>query len=140
VVGTSTDLSHVVFQDRLNLTPGATGGGQVAGASKVYEWAAGSLSQVDVPPTGTKFEYHDFVGSPHGTAVGDLWHAVSANGERVFFTADEQISGQGNETGQLYVRENPEQPPVEGSECAVPGDACTIDVSASQRTTCSAKL
>jgi len=131
--GATSDLSHVVFSDRAALTAGATGGGAVAGGgSKVYEWAAGKLSQVDVPPPGMEFENSDFLGGSHGSFRGDAWHAVSTNGERVFFTAGE--SGPDAELGQVYVRENPEQPPVEGSECAVPGDACTVEVSKSQKT------
>ena len=59
---------------------------------------------------------------------GNPWRAVSADGSRVFFTA-----GEGEPTalvGQVYVRENPTSP-VEG--CAVSGGACTVEVSASQR-------
>jgi hypothetical protein len=128
-VGVSTDLSRVVFEQGANLTANAEGNGE-----HVYDWTNGKLSLVDVPPPGTKFEHEDQAGAPGNTNLpedGDTWHAVSANGLRVFFTA-----GKGNDEseGQLYVRENPERPPVDGSECAVPGDACTVEVSASQRT------
>jgi hypothetical protein len=131
-VGVSTDLSHVVFQAHRDLTANATGS-----RFHAYEWVDGRLSQVDVPPPGTEFESDDLVGAPGGSYEvfkGDTQHAVSASGLRVFFTAGEARRGQG--AGQLYVRENPEQSPVGGSECAVAGDACTVEVSASQRTTC----
>jgi hypothetical protein len=128
--GISTDLSHVVFQQRANLTSNAEGT-----ATHVYEWAAGKLSQVDISPAGTQFKFADQVGAPgEFIPYGDQWHAVSANGLRVFFTADEPPS---EETGQLYVRENPEQEPSllnKNGECMEPAKACTVAVSASQKT------
>jgi hypothetical protein len=129
--GASTDLSHVVFQTTTDLTEGATGPGE-----HVYEWAAGKLSQVDVPPAGTEFKDSDDVGQSgdfNQAAGADTWHAVSANGLRVFFTAGE-IGG--HNLGQLYVRENPEQPqsPEVNGKCTVSADACTVEASASQRT------
>jgi len=137
VAGASADLSHVVFQSSANLTPGATGEEQEK--EHVYEWAAGKLSQIDVTPAGTSFEYADNVGSPgKGVVDQDAWHAVSANGLRVFFTGGEQGTEQ-NRLGQLYVRENPEQSPsrLNGKgECTEPAKACTVEVSASQRTDC----
>jgi hypothetical protein len=132
--GVSTDLSHVVFQAAENLTEGAKG---VAGTYyHVYEWVAGKLSQVDVSPAGVTFEGRGGVGAPGNGSrsyYGDLWHAVSANGLRIFFTAGEHNSSE----GQLYVRENPEQPQslFNGTdECSEPAKACTVEVSASQRT------
>jgi hypothetical protein len=51
-------------------------------------------------------------------------HAISADGSRVFFTAEE--------TGQLYLRENPLAPQsaISGGECTEPGKACTTRISA----------
>jgi hypothetical protein len=135
-VGASTDLSHVVFQQHFNLTPNAEGEHR----DHVYEWVAGKLSLVDVPPAGTKFEYGDVAGAPGNLYLpewGDTWHAVSANGLRVFFTAGESAHGAENE-GPLYVRENPEQEQSleENGKCTEPDKACTVEVSASQRTDC----
>jgi hypothetical protein len=129
--GASTDLSHVVFQQEASLCCGAS-----KSRLHIYEWVNGGLSQVDVPPSGGKFERNDTVGAEQikdDPEYGDVWHAVSEDGLRVFFTA---VEGPANARGksQLYVRMNPEQPPVGGSECAVTGDACTVEVSASQRT------
>ena len=137
----SADLSTVVFGEIGALTPGAP-----AGAHSVYAWEEGSgeLHLVNVPPEGKSFEHHAYgpagggsVGAPieKGEAVkgADVWHAVSANGSRVFFTAAEE-SDSAVALGQLYLRENPTRPPADGNDCAVPGDACTIEVSASQRT------
>jgi hypothetical protein len=101
VLGASTDLSHVVFQEETD--DKGQGGG-------VFEWADGKLSLVDVPPAGTKFEQQDTAGAPgnkHEPIYGDTWHAVSANGQRVFFTAGEGFGH--DQEGQLYVRENPER-------------------------------
>ena len=136
-IGASTDLSHVVFNEAAALTPGAPGGE----TENVYEWTQGSsvLHLVDVPPEGKSFAGTGggSVGAPgllKQPRYGDVWHAVSANGSRVFFTGAESSATTGTGLGQLYLRENPEQPPVDSSECSVPGAACTIEVSESQRT------
>jgi hypothetical protein len=139
--GASTDLSHVVFSQEAPLTPGApTNGSATANLENVYEWVQGSsvLHLVDVPPEGESFAGigGGSVGAPgnaNNPVNQDVWHAVSANGSRVFFTGAETSTTAETPLGQLYVRENPEQPPVDGSDCAVPGDACTIEVSESQR-------
>jgi hypothetical protein len=135
-VGVSTDLSHVVFQQGFDLTANAEGNGE-----HLYDWTAGKLSLVDVPPAGTKFEHQDTAGAPGNFSLpedGDTWHAVSANGQRVFFTdgSEATSSGDAGFVGQLYVRENPEQEqsPEPAGKCTVSSDACTIEVSASQKT------
>ncbi len=126
VAGVSSDLSRIVFQQEASLTEGAS-----PGHEHVYEWAGGALRQVDVAPPGTTFEGLDSVGARGREFVGaDGWHAVSSDGSRVFFTAGERGSGYG--LGQLYVRENPMSA---AEDCAVQGDACTVEVSASQRVT-----
>ena len=129
--GVSTDLSHVVFQQDASLTAGAS-----PGHEHVYEWAAGKLSQVDVPPEKVKFKHDDQIGGPaeKGPEQGDTWHAVSENGSRVFFTGGESSAASEEELGQLYVREDPIGSTEE--ECSGPGEACTVEVSKSQRTTC----
>ena len=128
-VGVSTDLSHVVFQQRGKLTENAS-----PKHDHVYEWSGGQLFLVDVPPAGVTFQGEDHVGFPGKThGVGNTWHAVSANGSRVIFTASQHVEP---DLGQIYQRENPEQPPSPiglNGECTVPTDACTIEVSKSQR-------
>ena len=66
--------------------------------------------------------------------TGDRWHAVSDDGLRVFFTEQETA-----DYLQLYVREIPEQPQsalgLPRRMHRIPGEACTVEVSASQRTT-----
>jgi hypothetical protein len=121
--GGSTDLSRVVFKDTYSLCCGAS-----PESTHVYEWSAGRLGLVDVAPGGGSFNKGDFpnlgaAGNPQDS--GNAWHAVSADGSRVFFTEEQE-----NLAGQLYVRENPLSP-VE--DCSVGGDGCTVEVSASQR-------
>jgi WD40-like Beta Propeller Repeat len=142
VDGASTDLSRVVFSQAAALTPGAAEGAE-GKALNVYAWAKGSseLHLVNVPPEGKSFG--EYGGSSGGASTGapglegevrhaDVWRAVSADGSRVFFTAFE-YPGPNEETGfgQVYLRENPSSA-VE--DCAVAGDSCTVEVSASQRT------
>jgi hypothetical protein len=113
VQGASTDLSHVVFD-------------YSAGRAWVtYEWVNGKSYQVNIAPNGTEMTVHAPVGQ-----TGDFWRSVSDNGLRVLMTSEATPE-------QVYVRENPEQEqsPLNGEECTVPGDACTVEVSASQRTT-----
>jgi hypothetical protein len=112
-LGASTDLSHVVFGN----------------ATALYEWVDGKVMQVGVANNG------DGLSAQAGAvAVGgfptwvNTWHAVSSDGSRIVFTSP-------NDEGQVYVRENAEQPqsPMNGEECTVADDACTVEVSASQR-------
>lgn len=130
--GASSDLSHVVFQHEASLCCGASRGGGLDGHafSHIYEWAAGQLYQVDVPPAGEAFDGAN-VGSTADFFVpathGDPWHAVSADGSRVVFTGAEP----GQEVyGQVYVRENPTSP---AEDCEISVEACTVEVSRSQR-------
>jgi hypothetical protein len=128
--GGSSDLSHVVFQQTASLCCGAS-----PYQLHVYEWADGSLRQVDVTPQGGQFAGPSNVGAASIGApshFGNPWRAVSSDGSRVVFTGGESLPGiTDREWGQVYVRENP-MSPVE--DCAVVGDACTVEVSASQRT------
>ncbi len=135
--GVSTDLSHVVFQESAGLVEGAAPQDE-----HIYEWVGGKLSLVDVTPEGKPFTFNGGEGASVGATgdfgrpwMGDTWHAVSADGLRVFFTVDYERAPQ-KQVGQLYVRENPEQPqsPIVGGRCSVPEDACTVEVSASQKT------
>jgi hypothetical protein len=126
--GASSDLSHVVFQFAGNLCCGAS-----PKQLHVYEWADGNLRLVDVPPEHGKLEGNDNVGSAavfsQPDAHGNPWRAVSGDGSRIVFTGGEET--QGEFEGQVYVRENP-MSTVEG--CSMVGGACTVEVSASQRT------
>lgn len=127
----STDLSHVVFEEELKLTPEAPSG------DDLYEWNGGSVRLLTILPDGTpvagslagatKNAGTEAIAThtPQPINVANYRHAVSANGTRVFFQA----------AGNLYVRENGERPqsPLGGhGECLQPTDACTVQVDASQ--------
>lgn len=122
-MGASTDLSHVVFGE----------------LGEVSEWVDGTVVSVSV--TNSHVSMSASVGSQvpaFAPGLGrrkDTWHAVSSDGSRVYFTSPAQEDYEGNR--QLYVRVNADQPqsPMSGEVCTVAGDACTIEVSASQRTT-----
>jgi hypothetical protein len=107
--GASTNLSHVVLNGS--------------------EWVEGTVFPVMVSNHGEAIAGAD-IGSESGYGVysfgGSLWHAVSSDGSRVFFS-----------NSQVYARVNVEKPqsPVSGTECTIATDACTIEVSASQRST-----
>jgi NHL repeat-containing protein len=83
--GASADLSHVVFDENAPLTANAPSG------DDLYEWVGGTLRLVTILANGTPV-----VGSLAGGYSGNAEHAVSADGSRIFFTAN----------GNLYVREN----------------------------------
>jgi sugar lactone lactonase YvrE len=150
--GASADGQTVVFESDEKLTPDA-----IAGKSNVYTWdvATDSLRLVDLLPeaectTGPcgapsgafagAYAWQEsappLAGEPvtqqGGAAFGNYnqdLHALSTDGHYAYFTA----AG----SGQLYVRINPskEQSPVEPSgKCTNPALACTLRVSATQKT------
>lgn len=73
------DLSHVVFKEEAQLTPSAS-----ATTQNIFEWAGGAVSLVSALPGG-------------GAASNASFDAVSEDGSRVVFTADD---------GNLYLHEN----------------------------------
>jgi hypothetical protein len=96
-LGASTDLSHVVFGEHVS----ASGGG-----GYVSEWVDGRTLPVSVTNEGTTIEATvgtQFSGSLASTH--EVWHAVSANGSRVYFSSPPASGG----AAALYVRENAEQ-------------------------------
>jgi hypothetical protein len=97
--GASTNLSHVAFEES--------------------EWVEGKVFPVVIGNHGEAI-----IGASIGGEGGAIWHAVSSNGSRVFFS-----------NSNVYVRVNVEKPqsPMSGDVCTVATDACTIEVSASQR-------
>ena len=116
----SSDLSHVVFDEHAQLTANAPGG-----FDDLYEWYGGVVRLVTVLPGGApavgSLAVGDGVHANSGEgAVAAQAHVISSDGSRVFFSAG----------GSLYVRENAEQPPVD--ECSAPGEACTVQLDASQ--------
>jgi hypothetical protein len=141
--GASRDGSTVLFETKFAL-PGT---GATEGKPNLYAWdsQSGEVSLAGVMSDGTPPAQGAFAGSydwirdttpdslKEGGAARSYYtqdqHAVSDDGSAAFFTA----AG----TGQLYMRLNPtaEQSALNGEdECTEPAKACTVRVSASQRT------
>ncbi len=113
----STDLSHLFIETGMS------------------EWVDGQMIPVGIgnggeslgAGPGTKYNSGEISGT-------DTWHAMSADGSRVFMTTLGEFHGRAKR--DLYVRVNVGQPqsPLDGQgRCTVPADACTIEVSASHR-------
>jgi hypothetical protein len=119
-LGASTNLSHVIFGENSAIEP-------------VSEWVNGEVMPVSVTNEGAAIEAA--VGSQHTTGVSyhhDVWHAVSENGSRVYFTSPASVlNAESGGPGALYVRVNAEQPQskMSGGTCLDPNDACTVEVS-----------
>jgi hypothetical protein len=127
------DLSHVLFGESARLTPEAPAG------YDLYEWSAGTVHLVSILPGGevTSGDLadgadHDGDGNEgayigHEKALAPVTHAVSVDGESVFFYAEDKgVHG-------LYLREHAMQPQsaVVGGVCTEPANACTVQVDVS---------
>jgi hypothetical protein len=121
LVGSSTDLSHVVFESQLNLTADAPPEGPVCAAfgagcpRLLYENANGAVRLVGRIPNAPDTECDDVngpacVAAPSSQAgISQLnqrysQRMVSADGRRIFF----QVSA-GEESGAIYLREDGER-------------------------------
>jgi hypothetical protein len=145
----SSDFGHIVFTDPLRLTPEAPtpptreAGGYSVGED-VYEFAGGVVRLVTLLPDGTPawglLANGDESGQRQTSAV---WtHAVSADGERIFFYAGGELSVPEGSPGVagtyvgggLYLRENTsrEQSSIAAGKCADPTRACTVQIDAAQ--------
>ncbi len=138
----AADGTHAVLQAKARLTFDASNakngpnpilqvyectveGGETDGLRLVSVLPDGKASAIN----STAGTTHDFVANDHGR-TGTMQGAVSADGERVFWTASTGIDGIG--PGSLYVRVNATQPQstVEGGKCSEATAACTYRVSA----------
>lgn len=117
----SSDLSKVVFSESAQLTPESPPG------YNLFEWADGVVHLIGILPTGEPVpaklaaatrSWNTEFGPQAGLAP--VSHAVSADGERVFFEAN----------GNLYLRANATQPPAATADCRTsePGLACTLQL------------
>jgi hypothetical protein len=115
------DMSHVVFLESARLTADAP----VGGGEDLYEWSAGVVRLVSVLPDGTGSAGQMADVSPsYADGTSSYRHALSADGERVFFDVG----------GVLYVRLNAMQPQsrLVGGACVEPALACTVQIDAAQ--------
>jgi hypothetical protein len=140
---TSEDLSHILFSEKAKLTGIGTSEEAPVGYN-LYEWAGGSVRLVAFLPDGEPVAGNLADGAAHSEtdsvyggefyALAPVTHALSADGESVFFYAE-------HEGGvSLYVRLHAMQPSsgvyasgpnagkVNGEQCTEPGMACTVEV------------
>jgi hypothetical protein len=132
LAGASDDFSHVIFETSLSLTTDAPFGFPV----KLYESDGGPPSLVGLVPPPGESECVGPVCVPAESSIAGQGaaaapnvhytpHAISADGTRIFFTADP--SGCGEYTcGELYMRTDNGTP-----------SATTVQLNASERTDCS---
>lgn len=122
------DLDHIIFQSAAQLTEGAPLG------TNLYLWSEGTLHLVGFLPNGDPTPAKLAGGgrapgegegpeTPTG-GLASVTHAVSDDGESVFFYAN----------GNLYLRRNATQPPTAGGTCSLaePDNACTVQVDRKQ--------
>jgi hypothetical protein len=128
-------FSHVLFEADASLPsiPAAEG---CQGGNDLYDSVGGSLHLVNVLPDG-KVESDATFGrqgpSANGFLTPEISNVISSDGSRIYWSAVETVAlgSQYEERPKaLYVRENDTQPqsPVEGGECTVAADACTVQV------------
>jgi hypothetical protein len=86
------DLTHVVFESLVNLTGQ---GKPVQPGFYYYEWTGGRLQLIDELPPGDTEELNEVHIGAEGS--GDMRHAISDDGSRVFWTVD----------GGLFMRDVP---------------------------------
>jgi hypothetical protein len=146
--GASSGGSQVLFESEAKLPAVAAA---IEGKSNLYLWdraadtlsLAGILNDGEAPSAGAFAGAYDWVQGTtpstlnEGGAAKDYYtqdnHAISPDATSVYFTA----AG----SGKLYVRRNPTQPQSavvlnanEKEECTEAAKACTLEVSASQKT------
>jgi len=97
LVGASTDLEHVVFESRWQLTTDAP-----PFSVKLYEFTGGTVRLVGIQPDGTPTASAQ---ATLGSTANDFYpipHVVSDDGSHIFFT--DSTTGDFNASGTLYVR------------------------------------
>jgi len=132
--------SHLLFETDAVLpsTPSASINPGCEAGNDLYDSFGGQLYLVNVLPSGETEADATFGRqgpSENGFVTPEVSHAISADGSLIYWSAVKPVKvGGGSEyeerPQELYVRENDTQPPspVEGGECAIPADACTIEV------------
>jgi hypothetical protein len=96
-VGASSDLEHIVFESRWQLTADAP-----PFSVKLYEFTDGGVRLVGIQPDGTPTASAQ---ATIGDTARDFYpipHAVSNDGSHVFFT--DVTTGDGSSSGTVYVR------------------------------------
>jgi hypothetical protein len=139
LAGASAGFNQVIYEDAFTLTNDAPGALNFASIfkPKLYESNHGVVSYVGlVPPpgqttcTGAECQAADSSIAGQGAAAAPSIHytphTISADGTRIFFTANPSGCGTGTFTcGELYMRSNSGTP-----------SATTVQLNASERTDC----
>jgi hypothetical protein len=140
--GTSRDASTVAFEAQ---APQPADPLAIKGAPNVYAWDrnTGALRLASVFNDKTSPSKGAFAG-PYDWSRGTTAHSLrEGGGKSAYYLQDEHaVTSSGDvyftaaSTGQLYLRVNPteEQSPLNEGKCTNPALACTIQVSASQKT------
>ncbi|HEY4451343.1 MAG TPA: hypothetical protein VGN13_07085 [Solirubrobacteraceae bacterium] len=130
----SADDSHILLDSRGAYTLGAAEGSDERHRN-LYDSVGGSLHQVNVLPSG---EAEQSPGATFGATLLFNTHtwsnfdgALSPDGSRVAWSS---LGEEYRAPKALYVRENDAQPqsPVVEGRCTVAGDACTVQLDATQ--------
>ena len=129
VEASNSDASVVVFSEKAQLTPDApaapSGLNTGSKISDLYVWSEGTIRYVPYLPDGTPVLAHlANGGTDGGLNLATQTHAVSEDGERIFFLYESKI----------YLREHAlrEQSAISGGECTEPAKACTIPIDVSE--------
>ncbi|HZL21666.1 MAG TPA: hypothetical protein VFG23_28300, partial [Polyangia bacterium] len=85
-VGSTPDLSHVVFTDDEALTTNAVKSTNESGRGNLYEWAAGKLQLVNVLPNDQPTTDTGFAAPELGFADQDVRHAISNDGSHIVWS------------------------------------------------------
>jgi hypothetical protein len=130
--GVSADGGEAIFKVKDKLTEDAAPGGTY----QVYEaYGEGQLRLVSMTPAGNASTEQASAGTNNNTPnagstrLASVTNALSADGSRVFWSANTEPDGVG--PGKIYVRLNATQPQsvVSGGKCVEPAKACTVPVS-----------
>jgi virginiamycin B lyase len=117
VEGISADDAHLLFTSETALTPNA-----IVAQRNLYESVAGQVYLVSILPSG------EAASVTLQSVSGSTTNVISPDGSRVYWT---DASG-----GQVYLRVNATQPQsaIVAGRCSEPAKACTLQVSASEKT------
>ena len=130
LLGASEDLSHILYS-KSYVAENDT-------SPSLYEEVNGERINVSVTNSAEPMsaEAGGANGTPEAVFNARPWHALSADGSRVAFTSPFRETTTEDKEWNVYVRVNvgePQSPVDQAGVCTVAGDACTVEVSASQR-------
>ena len=139
ILGFSEDGSRSVFRAPAALTDNAAPIKEKEIYAVYVAYDGGKLRLVSLLPNGTVATTHSSAGTQQGIegeySADSVYHAVSQDGSRIYWTANEGTGppgeGSRNRPGRLYLRTNATELPslISDGKCSQPGRACTIAVS-----------